>query len=146
MIDQILHVAEQQVSAGRRSVSSSPPGGNLNTALNPVQVFLHPGVDAVHPLTAAVLGPGPGHQAEHGPPPPRLHHERPPAVPQAGVSPTLEETRTKHVVCDVVADGAGSVAGLTFVLRDHWQLHVLQEVRGQRGRGGGSVGDPPTSN
>lgn len=137
----------------------------MEVVLYPLHVFNHSGVDSVHSLTPTLLWPTPGHQPEHHPPPADLvlHHKRPPAVPQAGVPPTLIETGAEHVVGDVVAEGARGVAGLALVLRHHWQFDVLQEVRGHpqvggrcrvRGHGGGvtggggdvRVGDAPTSN
>lgn len=137
-----------------RPDSVSPPGGSVDLCLYPLHVFNHAGVNAVHPLTPTLLRPPPGHQPKHHPPPadPVLHDKRPPAVPQAGVPPPLEEAGAEHVFGDVVADGARGVAGLTLVLRNYRQLHVLQEVRGQRGgrgrgrRGRVKVGDPPPGN
>lgn len=110
----------------------SPLGGSLKVALYPLHIFNHSGVDAIQPLATAILWPPPGHQPKHHPPLADLvyHHKCPPAVPQAGVPTPFEEASAEHVVSDVVADGARGVTRLTLVLRHHWQLHILKEVRG----------------
>lgn len=85
-----------------------PSGGAAELLLNPRDILGNPGVYTIYPLTAAVFGATPGHQAKHCPLPadPVLHHKRAPAVAQAGVAPALKEAGAEHVVGDVVASGA----------------------------------------
>lgn len=130
-----------------------PSGGATELLLNPWHVLGHPGVYTVHPLAAAVLGTTPGHQAKHCPPlaDPVLHHKRSPTVAKAGVASALKEPGAEHVVCDVVAAGARCVTCSALLLGHHWQLDILQEVRGdaqirwkhRRWGGGVDGGDAP---
>ncbi|KAG7225958.1 hypothetical protein INR49_018559, partial [Caranx melampygus] len=124
------HLGDRLTTRGCGAVS--PLGGSLKVALYPLHVFNHSSVDTIQPLATAILWPPPRHQPKHHPPLADLvlHHKRPPAVPQAGVPTPFEEASAEHVVSDVVADGARGVTCLTLILRNHWQFHILKEVRG----------------
>lgn len=95
-------VSHNPLSRTLGSRASRAPGAvqvpSLHCVSDPVEEVAQSGVDAVLATGGTLLPPADDPGQEPGPP--VVHHERPPAVPSAGVLTGLQVTCAVHVVCD----------------------------------------------